>query len=130
MPGRKTLIMSGLLALAIAVVAACGGEESPFATTAPAPTPGVSASGGDAVNGEVLFKDQGCGACHSTGGDRIIGPGLAGVSARRDDAFIRQSITDPAAVITEGFTDLMPNTFGGLPDSDIEDLVAYLKTLQ
>jgi hypothetical protein len=33
------------------------------------------------------------------------------------------------APIVEGFSNLMPKTFASLKDSDIEDLIGYLKTL-
>jgi cytochrome c oxidase subunit 2 len=81
-------------------------------------------------NGKALFTTLGCVACHSTGSNVIIGPGLAGVTTRSGEAQIRQSITDPAAVITEGFQNLMPPTFATLSESDLGDLVAYLGTLR
>ena len=51
---------------------------------------------------------------------------VAGLSA---DEYIAASITDPKAFIVEGMPDAMPDSFGSLSDSDVEDLVAYLNTL-
>jgi hypothetical protein len=59
----------------------------------------------------------------------LVGPGLAGVGSKGDD-FIRQSIIDPAAVLAEGYANLMPTTFADMKESDLEDLVGYLKTLK
>ncbi len=122
-------------------VVACSSDDtpSPFSTTTPVPAADTSAPGpdntGDAVepgpdiaNGESKFSSLGCNSCHSTGTDKVVGPGLAGVGSRGDD-YIRESIIDPAAVIVDGFADIMPKTFATLKESDIADLVAYLKSL-
>ncbi len=66
--------------------------------------------------------------CHSTGTYQYAAPGLAGVGSKGDD-YIRESIVDPAAVIADGFPDIMPKTYADLNESDLADLVAYLKTL-
>ena len=55
--------------------------QAPAATTAPEPTQAPAAStgpAGNADNGETVFNANGCAACHSTGTNRNIGPGLAG----------------------------------------------------
>ena len=133
-PRKKLLTFGATLAIAVAAVTACSDGETPFATSTPAPTgggePTARPAGGDAANGESLFTSQGCSACHSTGSNTVIGPGLAGIGDRGDDAYIRDSITDPNAVLVDGFPAVMPETFGSLPESDLEDLVAYLKTLR
>ncbi|MDA1258014.1 MAG: cytochrome c oxidase subunit II [Chloroflexi bacterium] len=90
------------------------------------------ATGGSAVErGAAVFTANGCSGCHSTGDTRIVGPGLAGLSSRGDDAYIRESITAPNAVIVEGYPpSVMPSTFGTtLPPDQIDDLIAYLKSL-
>lgn len=119
-------------------IAACSNDTpSPFSTTTPVPAEDSSApsggdvtdaSGPDIANGESKFASLGCSGCHSTGTDKRVGPGLAGIGARGDD-FIRESIVDPSAAIADGFQDIMPKTFANLKISDLEDLVAYLKTL-
>ena len=86
-------------------------------------------AGPDVANGETKFTGLGCSGCHQTSSDKLVGPGLAGVGSKGDD-FIRQSIIDPAAVLAEGYANLMPTTFADMKESDLEDLVGYLKTLK
>ena len=134
----KLVALSALAVFTLLALVGCVEEtENPFATTTPVPTvdasaPEVSepaASGPDIANGESKFKGLGCSACHKTDSGKLVGPGLAGISAMGDD-YIRTSIIDPAAVVAEGFSDLMPKTFGDmLKDSELDDLVAYLNTL-
>ena len=103
----------------------------------PSTTTASGGSAGDASNGESVFQGNGCSGCHSTGDNTIVGPGLKGLSARAGDMvaglsadeYIAASITDPKAFIVEGMPDAMPDSFGSLSDSDVEDLVAYLNTL-
>ncbi len=136
---RKLLLISVLLTFSVVAVA-CSDGETPFATVEPTATtsaqqqvtptslPGNGGSG-DAAKGESLFASNSCNSCHSTGSNSVVGPGLAGVSQRGDDAYLRQSIREPLAVIVEGFAPAMP-PFPALTDADIGDLIAYLKTLQ
>ena len=62
----------------------------------------------------------------------IVGPSLAGIASRSDEATIRTSILDPEAVITEGFPPgTMPQVWGEeLSDQQLDDIVAYLMTLK
>ena len=104
---------------------------------------GNPAAATDASHGKVLF--QACAACHSEKPD-AIGPSLKGVVGRKaaaledfrysapmrranltwDDANLRAYIADPQATVKGN---RMP--FGGLRDAkDVDDVVAYLKTLQ
>ncbi len=157
--GRLTIII-GLLSMALLIAAACtsdapgpreptpefnptpAGGAAATATIAPEPaatTPPAASTGpaGDAVNGKTVFTANGCSACHSTGTDKLIGPGLAGVLERAAtrvegisaEEYIEQSIRDPGAFVVTDFSNLMPTSFGSLPDSDIQDLIAYLATL-
>ena len=86
-------------------------------------------SGPDIDNGESKFKSLGCSGCHNTDSRKLVGPGLAGVGSKGDD-YMRTSIVDPAAVIVDGFNDLMPKKFGdAINGDDMDDLIAYLNTL-
>jgi cytochrome c len=105
-----------------------------------AATPAVAA---DAGHGKALY--QACVACHSEKPD-AIGPSLKGVVGRKagalddfrysapmrranltwDDANLRAYIADPQATVKGN---RMP--FGGLREpGDVDDVIAYLKTLQ
>ncbi|NQW15956.1 MAG: c-type cytochrome [Chloroflexi bacterium] len=118
------------------------GEVAPPPTQAPvsddADEPVVDNSAGDSVNGEALFQSNACSGCHSTGDNRVVGPGLKGVFARAGDQvaglsadeYLMNSIVDPASFIVDGFPNAMPTIFGSLAESDRKDLIAYLKTLE
>lgn len=98
-----------------------------------------SGAGDPVAHGEQLFTQQGCVACHSTGDDTIVGPGLAGLKARASDRvagmsleeYVHQSIVDPNAHVVEGFNPVMPPNFGDImSEGEIDDLVAYLLSLE
>ena len=90
--------------------------------------------------GQALVAASGCVSCHSTNGAEGIGPtwlGLFGHEVRltdgsvvtADDAYIFESIKAPQAKIVAGFENqLMPNY--GFNDDQINDIVAYIKTLR
>lgn len=74
-----------------------------------------------------------CTACHifeETGGQ--IGPDLRNIGATRDRDYLRRSILDPNAEITEGFLpNLMPPTYAEqLYVSEVELIVDYLADLK
>jgi len=93
------------------------------------------------VLGEKLYTSLGCNACHSVDGSTVIGPtfqGLYGTELRAlsdgstvtaDDAYIRQSVLDPASQIAEGFQPLMPPFTGRVSDDDIANLTAFIASL-
>ncbi len=94
-----------------------------------------AAYGLDGHPGEALFL-QGCAACHSIGAGTRIGPDLAGVTLRRERAWLRRYIAAPDILLRDGdpvavaldarFPDVrMP--FMDLSPTDIEDLLAYLQ---
>jgi cytochrome c oxidase subunit 2 len=105
---------------------------------------GGTASSGDSggtsgvatVDGSVAFTTN-CAGCHSTGGDRVVGPGLAGIGDRADsrvpglsaDEYIEQSLREPGAFVVDGFPAVMPG-WNRLGDDTIDALVIYLKTLK
>jgi cytochrome c len=128
----RTSIVALLLVLALALVglAACGGAAAT----------GSSGGASDPVAGEATFKVE-CARCHSVqAGVAGIGPSLAGigttagtvVSGMSAEQFLRQSIVDPNAQVTSGFSaGIMPNSFGTrLTSQQVDDLVAYLLTLK
>jgi cytochrome c oxidase subunit 2 len=75
-----------------------------------------------------VFASAGCGACHSwkpAGSTGAIGPSLDGLGSQPDAVnFVRQSIEDPGAVITQGYPDQMPKDFKSkLKPEDLDVLV-------
>ena len=94
-----------------------------------------------AARGEVLAETTGCLACHTLTGVPGTGPtflGLAGSSRPlasgetviADDAYLFSSIVDPANQIVEGYEAVMPPDYGDtLTESEVEDLVEYIKSL-
>ena len=102
------------------------------------PSPGVTP---DAALGEEIFQSYGCNACHSIDGTALVGPtwqGLYGTeeelsdgtAALVDEAYIVESIKEPNARITQGFTGgLMPSTLG-VSDDEILHIIEYMKSLR
>jgi cytochrome c oxidase subunit 2 len=91
-----------------------------------------------AERGEQLAQQQGCIACHSTDGKHGIGPSWKGMYGRSemltdgssvvaDEAYLRESITDAAAKVVEGYAPVMASYPMG--DDDLDALVAYFITL-
>jgi cytochrome c2 len=85
---------------------------------------------GDAAKGKLDFKKYACATCHSVTGEKLNGPALNGISTRQNDAFIRESILKPEKVITEGYEASMPSFEGVIGAQDLEDMIAYLKSLK
>jgi cytochrome c oxidase subunit II len=92
---------------------------------------GGGGGGGAAPDGKSVFTENGCGGCHTlseagtTGG---TGPNLDDGLKGKNAAFIKQSIVDPSAQVTKGFSDnIMPKTFGDtLQPAELDTLVKYL----
>lgn len=86
-----------------------------------------------AEQGEELFKDKGCSACHAFG-MRVTGPDLAGVSRRRTAKWIEQQILHPDEMVKEDpisrqlfaeFALQMPNQ--GLTEAQARAIVEFFK---
>jgi cytochrome c len=121
----RNMMKNGILLCAAAMLAAAGG-----------------AAAADTARGAQVFRT--CAACHSERSD-ALGPSLKGVVGRKaasvegyrysgpmrranlvwDEANLRQYLADPQTRVPGN---RMP--FGGLHDAkDVEDVIAYLKTL-
>jgi mono/diheme cytochrome c family protein len=154
---RASFLISGIAGATIILAAACGGAApptntpappTPAATSAPAPiTPPGGNGGGDLVaQGQTLYETAQpipCMTCHTRDGSPSAGPTWQGIYGSEetltdgttvtvDDEYIQESIVDPNAKIVEGFQpDVMPQGYGDtLSESDIEAIIAYIKSLQ
>lgn len=121
---------SVLIALAAALLAGCGGEET-VSPTGPVEGTLPKQEAGNPAAGKAVFASNGCGGCHTftpAGTKGTIGPDLDQVLKGKDAEFVRQSIVDPNAEIAEGFQpNVMPQTYGQqLTSKQIADLVAFL----
>jgi cytochrome c oxidase subunit 2 len=91
--------------------------------------------------GRRIAAEQGCVKCHSTDGTRHIGPTWLDLYHRRekltdgttvvaDEAYLTNSMMDPAAQIVEGFQPVMPSFQGKLAGPEVAALLEYIKSLQ
>jgi len=103
----------------------------------------LSGRGGDVspeVAGAALFEQHRCGSCHGAATAQMRGPTLEGIfgkmiplvdgsSVPADDSYLRESIVRPGAKIVAGYQNLMPTFEGQLSEEELNDLLAYIKTL-
>ncbi|MFT5905853.1 MAG: cytochrome c2 [Cryomorphaceae bacterium] len=85
---------------------------------------------GDVAKGKLHFKKYACATCHSVKNLKLNGPALNGISKRHDTAFILESILKPEKVITKGYEASMPSFEGVINAQDLEDIIAYIKSLK
>jgi len=100
------------------------------------PTPGSE--------GLAIMKAQGCNACHSSDGTKIIGPSYLNLYGEKqvvirdgkeitltvDDEYIKRAIYDPNIEIVKGYpSGLMQSYKTTLSDNDISKIIEYLKSL-
>lgn len=130
-------IMPVMLALFVILLVACGGTSSPAEVRDPV------AFGDELYNGTPIgaASSPGCITCHSLQeGVTVVGPSHAGLGARAGnivpgqsaEEYLRESIIDPDAHITEGFSPgTMYRNYGNeLTNEEIDALVAYMLTLK
>jgi len=93
-----------------------------------------SAHGADTKKGKELFE-QHCTSCHSIN-SKLIGPALAGVNDRREEAWLLKWIRnsqemidagDPTAVSLKKEYGTVMNSFD-FTDEEIKDILAYIET--
>ncbi len=92
---------------------------------------------------EVLTRN-GCNACHSSDGTKLVGPSYLGgwggtravVSGREelqvsvDEAYVKRSIFDPNAEVVQGYNKgLMLSYDGMVSEAEVELIIEYLKAL-
>jgi cytochrome c2 len=110
-------------------VAAAATPGAAAAATAPSPA---------GMSGPALVQKWACVTCHNFDKpDKLIGPSLWDIGARKDANYIRESILEPDAYVVEGFpAGLMKGTLDGsgfyqqVPLQDLNTLVNYLTSLK
>lgn len=91
--------------------------------------------------GARMYKQFGCGACHSLDGTPNTGPTFKGLWGKTetlasgkqvlvDENYVRDSILEPMKDIVQGYPPQMPSFKGQLSDKKIDGLIAYLKTIK
>ena len=93
-----------------------------------------SASAQDVAAGGAIFKQK-CTACHALN-KAVVGPALAGIDTKYDEAFLIKWIKnapafiasgDPTAVKAGEYSPAMMSAFPELSDDDIKNIIAYVK---
>ena len=104
-------------------------------------------AGGDVAAGKALFNNKkkgGCKTCHKITAKKLVGPGLKGISGKHSEGWLKKWIADPKGMWNAGDketeemkvrlkrvgkkkTRMKPK--GKLSGADVDNLIAYLKTL-
>lgn len=92
--------------------------------------------------GEQLFTKMACVGCHSPGTrtEGLYGPPFQdlygsvrtftdGTEQVADEAYLYESIMEPAVKVVEGYSAEMPSFLGILNDAEIESIILYIKSL-
>ncbi len=91
--------------------------------------------------GELMYRQQGCVACHTLDGTSLVGPSFQnlfgsqrqftdGSTTVADENYLRESILDPMAKIVDGFQPLMPASYTGLQERQLSALIAFIQQQQ
>jgi cytochrome c oxidase subunit 2 len=96
-----------------------------------------------ADQGFEVLRRNGCNACHSSDGSRMVGPSYLGhwgtmrkvVTGREerevlfDEEYVRRSIYDPGADVVEGFNRGLMLPYDLITEEEIDLIIEYLKAL-
>jgi mono/diheme cytochrome c family protein len=94
---------------------------------------------GDPAAGKKLFASNGCGGCHTyapansngqTGPDLDKLAGYAKNAGKPLGEFVQESIVNPGSYVEDGYQNVMPTSYGNLPQKQLADLVAFLTAKQ
>lgn len=111
-------------------------------TTALAPVVAEDATPAD--QGYQVLVKNGCNACHSSDGSKLVGPSYKGgwgtmhavnsggekTEVMYDEEYVRRSIYDPGADIADGFSKGLMLSYEGLvSEEEVELIIEYIKSL-
>jgi cytochrome c oxidase subunit 2 len=92
-----------------------------------------------AAAGQKLFTDLACISCHRSDGtgrgpavDGLFGKTVTlstGQKVTADEAYVRESILDPAAKVVAGFQPIMPTFRGLVSEEQLNQVIEYIKSL-
>jgi cytochrome c oxidase subunit 2 len=93
--------------------------------------------------GALLYQKKGCNQCHTVDGSPKVGPSWKqpdwgkmitmdnGQQVKMDEAYVQESILNPNAKARPGFQKgAMPSFDGQLKPSELQGLIAYIKSLK
>jgi cytochrome c oxidase subunit 2 len=100
---------------------------------------GGAAGGSLAAAGEKLFQQLACNTCHKSDGTGR-GPSLQGVFGKpvqltngqkvdANEAYVRESVTNPKAKVVAGYEPIMPTFQGQVSEEQLLQLIAYIRSL-
>jgi cytochrome c oxidase subunit 2 len=138
--------LSALTIASAAFLAACGNQSAPPTSSAvetatkPAETKPEAPKDSEAAKGKLVFIQTGCNACHMNSAVGNQYPDLRGLYGSQvklkdgstvvaDEAYLRESITNPNKVIVAGYPPTMP-PYGYLKEEQLNQLIAYIKSLK
>ncbi|GAB3169863.1 c-type cytochrome [Telluribacter humicola] len=140
--GQKRSVRTSLFTLLVALLV---GLTHVSAQDAAAPADGAATgaaadagggASGDAAKGEALFKNN-CAACHNVTAEKSVGPGLKGITERRDFPWLVDWIHNSQAVIASGdpyavklyneYNQAQMTPFPNLSEDDIRGILAYVE---
>jgi cytochrome c oxidase subunit 2 len=94
------------------------------------------------MDGNKVMEEKGCLGCHSTDGQKKIGPTFKGLygsqvtvltngkerNVKADEDYLRRSIREPKADVVKGYLDIMPAL--PLTPEELDAIVEYVETLK
>ena len=94
-----------------------------------------------AGQGLEVSRVKGCVACHSSDGTTKIGPSYKGLfgsqveladgsTVTADENYLRESMEDPNAKVVKGFSPTMPPFKGLITETEMNALIAYIKSVK
>lgn len=110
-----------------------------------APAPVVAAGVKAVLPGLAIIRKNGCTACHSFDGTRIVGPSFKGIYGEKqtvlingneqqvtvDDNYIQESVYDPNAKVVKGFPSNQMQSFKDIITPDqVKQIAEYIKSLK